>query len=409
MKRIILLTCLMALLQIASAEKPLKDYSFVRGVCYTGWMSDDEAQIKKELGYARRINLNSTRIWLSYNAYKRNPKGYIAKLKRYVQLAYDMGITTMPILWNGNGLNPATLEEDFWGDGDAYVKDVVSALKNEKGLFVWDIMNEPTCNDYHNAAPSQEIRKERRAKIFKFVRHYCELVKQLDKVNAITVGVTYASALEDASPDLVDVLAFHDYSTTRARIESGYKVAESIAQKYGKPLMNNEMGCIGRANPYDIAIEICESHKAGWYLFELMIGGYWGDIHGIFYPDGTIRDPNIVAAVMGCFKNRDLKTTVRENPNKENHVNNAIRQMEEALKENTETFRYRQASSDRILEAAEFCANLLESSQMVPMFELPTAKIETWRKQKPEERDLYEIKKFAYDLVKKLKECAMIM
>ncbi|MEJ2147381.1 MAG: hypothetical protein P8020_19845 [Acidobacteriota bacterium] len=29
-----------------------------------------------------------------------------------------------------------------------------------------------------------------------------------------------------------------------------------------------------------------------------MIQGYWGEIHGLFYPDGTIRDPATIAAIM---------------------------------------------------------------------------------------------------------------
>ena len=50
----------------ALAEKPLKDYSFIRGVNYG--MNGDQAVIERDLGYARRVNLNSTRIWLSYQA-----------------------------------------------------------------------------------------------------------------------------------------------------------------------------------------------------------------------------------------------------------------------------------------------------------------------------------------------------
>jgi len=52
-----------------------------------------------------------------------------------------------------------------------------------------------------------------------------------------------------------------------------------------------------------VLLEISEKHKTGWYLFNLMISGYWGEVHGLFYPDGTIRDPAIIAAVMGFYRN----------------------------------------------------------------------------------------------------------
>lgn len=408
MKKIILLLSFLLLgLSGIKAASPLKDYSHVRGVCHIGWMSD-EATIRKELGYAQRIHLNSTRIWLPMDRYKAAPDEFVKKLKTYVRIAHEMGFGVMPILWNGNGLNPDILKESYREEAEAYVRNIVGALKDEPGLFIWDIMNEPTCNDYHNLAPNEEERKVRRKEIFDFVRRNCQLVRQLDSKNAITVGTTLAFNLEEASPDLVDVLSFHDYSTTVAGMERSYEAAQKVAEKYRKPLLNSETGCMGRANPYDLAIQTCEKHGAGWYLFELMISGYWSDIHGIFYADGTVRDPSIVAAVMGCFRNRDVSTMVKERPNKEGHAQQAVRQVEEALKEETTAFRHRKASTDRILEAAEFCANLLESAQMLPMHDLPTAQIAAWRKQPAAERDEQAIRRFAYDLAQKLKQCCQL-
>jgi hypothetical protein len=54
------------------AEKPLKDYSFIRGVNYG--MAADPAILERDLGYAKRLNLNSTRIWLNYQAYEHDPQ-----------------------------------------------------------------------------------------------------------------------------------------------------------------------------------------------------------------------------------------------------------------------------------------------------------------------------------------------
>lgn len=62
----------------AWAEKPLKDYSFIKGVNYH--MEDDPATLDRDLGYGKRIGLNSTRIWLSYRDYEKDPQGYIAEV-----------------------------------------------------------------------------------------------------------------------------------------------------------------------------------------------------------------------------------------------------------------------------------------------------------------------------------------
>ena len=135
--------------------KVLDDYSFVRGFCYSGSIFVPEDKLRREFGYAQKLALNSTRIWLSCRAYEKDPKGFIEKLVRFVRVANEMGITTMPILFNGNGLDPNDLEESFRPRGDKYVRDVVAAIQNEPGLIMWDIMNEPSCNDFILKSPAE--------------------------------------------------------------------------------------------------------------------------------------------------------------------------------------------------------------------------------------------------------------
>ena len=69
--------------------------------------------------------------------------------------------------------------------------------------------------------------------------------------------------------------------------------------------------------------------RMGYYLWELMIvwdgTRGWGDVHGIFYPDGTIRDPSIPMAVMGLFRNRG-PDVVLERPNREGRVTRTDRE-----------------------------------------------------------------------------------
>ena len=386
----------------AMAEKPLQDYSFIRGTCYPGGWRNDEATIRRDLGYARRVQINSTRVWLSYRAYERDPQGLIQSIQNYIRTANSMGVSTMVVLWNGNGLNPDMLKESFRPKGDAYVKAVVEALKNEKGLLMWDIMNEPLMNDYYNHA-SPEEQPKRRSEIREFERYYIQYVKKLDPVNATTVGNTFPRYLEDTA-DLVDVLSFHDYLGTRKQVEASYQLAEEVAQKYHKPVLNSEMACIARANPYDMSIEICREHKMGFYVFELMIRGYWSTVHGIFYPDGTVRNPDIVAALLGFYRNRDLRTMVIPQPNREGRAAQALKELETALQGKPSVFGYRGSSTDDILEAAEHCANFLEAAQMVPMDEPPTARIKFWRSQPEEERDQAAIRAFAYQLGETLKK-----
>jgi hypothetical protein len=388
-----------ATVSLARAEKPLSDYGFVRGVNYG--MQGDQATIERDLGYAKRVNLNSTRIWLNYKAYQKDPQGYIDRLRNYIRTSHRLGFTTMPILFNGNGLDPATLKPEFHTDGDAYVRAIVGAVKDEPGLLMWDVMNEPDYNDYVLKATEDE-KPQRTAEITAFVRYYMAKVREFDAVNARTAGYAFSKNLAPVA-DVVDVVSFHDYSGTRARVEAAYKIAEDVAKKYNRPILNSETACIARANPYDEAIEIATEHHSGWYLFNLIIQGYWGEVHGIFYPDGTVRDPTIIAAIMGFQINRNLNTMVRPQPNREGHAVEAIKEIEAALSEPTTPFGHVNASTDNILEAAEHAANLLESAQMVAMIVPPTARIQYWRSQPPEKRDRAAIRAFAYDLGEQLR------
>lgn len=157
-----------------------------------------------------------------------------------------------------------------------------------------------------------------------------------------------------------------------------------------------------------MVLEIAQKHKTGWYLFNLIISGYWGEIHGLFYPDGTIRDPAIISAVMGFYRNRDLNTMIKPVPNREGHAERALKAIEAALRDNQSAFNASKTPIDKILDAAEAAANLLESAEMVPMYEPPTAKIRFWREQPAENRDRDAIRAFAYDLGLTLKKYCLL-
>ena len=382
------------------AIEPLKDYGHIQGVCHA--LRKDTTILRRDLNYAKRLNINSTRVWLSYQDYERNPESYINALITYVRTAHEMGISVMPIILNTDLFDMETLDDKFHARMETFVKAVVKALKDEPGLLMWDVLNEPLSCRFFWKAPETE-QKAHAAVIWDFVRRYTKYVKKLDKKNAVTVGTNIPYELEHVG-DLVDVLSFHDYSTTEVEIKKAFEKAMEYSQKYNKPLINTEMSCICRANPYDLTLEIARDYKIGFYVFDLICEGYWGDVHGIVYPDGTVRDPSIVASLLGFYRNRDLKTTIRPNPDKEGYAVKALKQIEKALSQETESLRNRKSSTDELLEAAEFCANLLEASEMVPMYELPTAKIRAWRAMSEKERDVETIRRFTYELGLTLKK-----
>lgn len=398
--------------------KPLKDYSYLKGFNYSLTREEyDHDVFERNMGYAQKITLNSCRLFSPISRYLENREKYLADMLDLVRTAWAHGISTTPILLmpyyvegqenytvrnrNSNEMPGCFLPENY-GIGEAYVRDMVNLLKDEPGLLFWDIMNEPS---WVNGLVREKDPAEKAKKydmIWKFVRHFIGYVRELDPVNALGVGHTFIEDTELSQiGDMVDILIFHDYLETRSRVDAVYRRAVELGQKYGKPILNNETGCLCRANPYDVELEMCQKYNVGYYLFELMVepkGRLWSRVHGIFYPDGTVRDPSIVAGIMGCFRNRS-ETTIYPDVNMEGHGDKAIAFAKEALD--------RRAPQEDLLEAAEYIANLLEAGELVPMAYPPTAKILAWRRNPAD--DVNEVRAFLYDLIEKLRKACEIV
>ena len=154
-----------------------------------------------------------------------------------------------------------------------------------------------------------------------------------------------------------------------------FRSAKAYAANVGKPLINTEIGCIARANPYDVALEEHMKANVGWYIWELMITHQWGNVHGVFHPDGTIRDPAIVAALFGMFRDRD-EDVMPGVPDREGAVTRAVAGNRKWLADAN-------ASWEAGLDLAEISANLLEAGQLIAMYDPPTRTVDLLRKGAP--------------------------
>ena len=369
----------------------LQPYSHLRGFNSTPssaahdiafWRDYDEALVERELTYAQRLGLNSTRPFLAYVVYEREPAAFLARLRHFVRAAHARGISVMPVIWdscfdeteptyeamiNQWIPNPGVqrLGPAFWPAGEKYCRALVETLGNEPGLLMWDVMNEPTITTWIKEGVPE--REQRIQTIWNFVRHFCGVMKQLDPHHPLTVGVAYATELSEIGAH-VDVLSHHDYRATRSAIRAHIDEGLGFAQKYQKPLFVSEIACLARANPYDVSLELFQKSGMGWYLWELMIGvSSWRDIHGVVYPDGTVRDPSIVAAIQGFFRKRSGEI-IPPNVDKEGAVSRVRAQAKNWLGSGATDY----AEGLRLLETI---ANLLETGELVPMVEPPSIKL----------------------------------
>ncbi len=358
------------------------DLSTIRGANYRGagatntthyWLNYSAAETERDLTYADRLKLNQLRVFVNHASWQADTQAFRRNLidlaracgRHRIGLMITLGDTATFINEDGT-IN----RENIRG----LVSALVSAVGNEPALAFWDASNEP---DY-NAPGSPPDRQQKR---FEIARHVGATFHELDKRTPVTIGVAYERSMEELA-DAVDVLSFHDYLPTRAAIADDIARAKAFAARVGKQLMNTEIGCIARANPYDVSLEEHMQAKVGWYIWELMITKRWGDVHGVFYADGTVRDPAIPAAMFGLFRNRS-NSVLPENANREGWVNTDVAAAQAWLDNPT-------GSWNDGLDAAERLANLLEGAQLIAMGEPPTRTIRLLRQGAPNSAALRE-------------------
>ncbi len=354
----------------AGSSEPI-DYDAIRGFNYTpagvaaprhhvdSWVRYDESVTNFDLDLAKGLNLNQTRVFVNYAAYEELGDELAGRLQHFVRSCHERGIGVMPVVGNGPWVRDTTLREQ----GRRWAEFLVNTLKDEPGLAMWDIMNEP---DYSSRNDSL-----RRVLNYDNCRFLSRLFHELDPATPVTIGMAGVDGMIEMA-EWVDVLQFHDYSPTRGEIINTIERAKEFAAGVGKPLINGEIGCLARANPYDVTLEEHMKAGVGWYIWELMIvRDGWGSVHGVFYEDGTVRDPSIAAAIMGYFRNRD--NILPEVPDREGMVTRTVAEIDKWTSEPNPGW-------SRGLDLAETAANLMESSQAAAMITPPTWEVEMLRK-----------------------------
>jgi hypothetical protein len=358
------------------------DLSTIRGANYRGsgaadttdyWRHYNPAETERDLAYADRLKLNQLRVFVSCASWEADKPAFRANLVDLARACNRHRIGLMVTI----GETQAFINEDRTIDRGrirGFVTELVAGVGNEPALAFWDASNEP---DYNGAGAPRDQEQKR----MEIARLIAATLHELDKKTPVTIGAAYERNMETLA-DAVDVLSFHDYLSTRAAIAEDIARAKAFAAKAGKQVMNTEIGCIARANPYDVTLEEHTKAHVGWYIWELMITKRWGNVHGVFYPDGTVRDPSIPAAMFGLFRNRS-DNALPENVNREGWVNTDITAAQTWLDDPSGDWKDG-------LNAAEKLANLLEAAQLIAMREPPTRTIALLREGPPNPAALRE-------------------
>jgi hypothetical protein len=367
------------------------DYAWLRGFNYVPsyarndiefWRDYDPAVIEREMGYAKGLGLNCARPFLAWVVYRNNPEKFIRNVTHFIRTACENGIRTIPVVWDScfseeeplitadanrwfPNPGPMYLGEQYREEQNRYNQALIDSLRDEPGLLMWDVHNEPWVTAYYTDYEGEEKEKHFN-EILDFIRDNAAYFHCRDS-RPVTVGVAFPERMRHVAA-FCDVLSFHDYSRTKKLMAEKYDEAAVISKELGKPVFCSETGCPARGNPYDIAIETAREKGTGFILWELMIGRcFWGDRHGIVYSDGTIRDPATVAALSGFYLRRD-------GGERDYHLNTeglVDRMLESAWAWLGDLHSVYSGG----LELLNTMANMVKSGALVPLNILPTARV----------------------------------
>ncbi|MDR3246529.1 MAG: 1,4-beta-xylanase [Prevotellaceae bacterium] len=251
-----------AIWSVEQANEWYKQWGWLRGCNFTPstainqlemWQAEtfDAETIDRELGWAENIGMNCMRVYLHHLAWKTDQAGFKKRLNEYLTIADKHHIATIFVIfddcWNANyaaGKQPKPkpgVHNSGWlqDPGDllnrdttlvvlleAYVKDILTAFKDDKRIVLWDLYNEPGAENHGNKSiPLVQ-------KVFTWAR---TVNPSQPLSSGVGLGLFKFAALIKCQLENSDIITYHAYeppATHRQLIDS--------LKHYNRPMICTE-------------------------------------------------------------------------------------------------------------------------------------------------------------------------
>ena len=257
------------------------------------WQAEsfDPERIKRELGWAAALGMNSMRVFLHDLVWAADGAGLKNRIGQYLDIAGGAGISTMFVLfdsvWNPDvilGPQPDPrpgVHNSQWvqGPGRAladptqhgrlrdYVEDVVATFARDERVIVWDIWNEPS---NLNGGRFTEL-DDKRELVATLLPQVFAWARRAEPQQPLTAGVWTGATLYDDPLAAIqiensDVISFHDYQTPE-KLEAKL---EDLPRD--RPLLLTEFMARGPGSTFEGILPICKREKIGAWCWGLVNG-----------------------------------------------------------------------------------------------------------------------------------------
>jgi len=257
------------------------------------WRQFDGSLMDVELARGKKYfpAMAAIRLWLSWDAFLRNPARFEFNFELALSIAHKHGLKVMPVLfnrWHDAALDYGGIYLDHFVPGMSWLQGgtnlfqpfldaVVGKHAADPRVFAWDLCNEP----FSYGAPKSESVQPVRTAEMSWLEMLYKACKQLGARAPVTVGFhPGADMIETVS----DIFSIHPYwmpprdkttvPASRAKYEQRLDTCVEIANKFNKPLLATET-CWGSLNDAD-RVEIIrytlgelKKRKIGWLAYLL--------------------------------------------------------------------------------------------------------------------------------------------
>lgn len=243
------------------------DYSGIRGFNYQPsygssgleiWQNFDPAIISQELGRGKKYfpKMNAIRLWLSWDAFKRNRDRFSENFDTALEIAAEHGLAVMPVLFNrwhdylldfGGIYIDHFLPRASWVQSEnmflPYLEAVVGKHAADPRVFAWDVCNEP----FSYRRPVEEIPDIFKAE-YAWLEETYNTCKRLGAEAPITVGIHSGHGRKGNQQiePISDVLSIHPYCQAdsppheKSAYEKSLDECVAFAAEVKKPLLATE-------------------------------------------------------------------------------------------------------------------------------------------------------------------------
>ncbi|MBX3242332.1 MAG: cellulase family glycosylhydrolase [Chitinophagaceae bacterium] len=234
----------------------------------------DTATISKELGWAKDLGMNVMRVYLHHLLWTSDKEGFKKRLNTYLDISSRHGIKTLLVFfddcwndtaWVGGQPEPKTgIHNSGWVRDpgtmlfshpdtiktlEAYVKDVLTAFKNDKRILMWDLYNEPGNNAQF-------------AKSLPLVKKVFQWGREVNPSQPLTIGVwNNAPGFKELNAfqlENSDIITYHNYHY----IEDHQHTIDTL-RKHNRPLVCTEYMARTNGSLFQLMLPILKKEKVG--------------------------------------------------------------------------------------------------------------------------------------------------